>query len=346
MFVDRRGRDVEFLGHLARVRALGMVEIPHLVGGREDLTLSLRQYRRVDEDRSPVGIVLTGPEQAANVQPIVDLTEGIQYGLKRLSVPGEKPDAQFAVDCTYLPDWTPGRFDTLANAGLGCVTREAKNGLRSGREHVLYFTPNAAVRGQRRRFIDDSKFLNYRLGLTGGHALRDRCDGTRILGVGGNLADWRSWNGDFGVNPSAHSPNLIYGRNWPLCQIFSVRARAVTPPWLSTASPVGADVFAPAGPRTGMPRVRRLAIDVLKPHEPPILKFTDRVAAAESVDGATVSLVELDQEVQNVKLTIEGEDLDYEAIEATIESLSGTVHSVDQVACGERLVEDRRTLQD
>jgi len=95
-----------------------------------------------------------------------------------------------------------------------------------------------------------------------------------------------------------------------------------------------------------MPPVRRLVVDVLKPHDPPLLEFTEQVAGAESVAGVTSSLIELDQEVQNVKLTLEGEDVDFEAIEATVENLGGTVHSVDQVACGEYAVDDRPTLQD
>ncbi|WP_058991400.1 DUF211 domain-containing protein [Haloarcula sp. CBA1127] len=95
-----------------------------------------------------------------------------------------------------------------------------------------------------------------------------------------------------------------------------------------------------------MAAVRRLVIDVLKPHDPPLLMFTNQLAEIESVEGVTSSLIELDQEVQNVKLTFESEDLDFEAIEETIENLGGSVHSVDQVACGDAVVTDRRTLQD
>jgi hypothetical protein len=95
-----------------------------------------------------------------------------------------------------------------------------------------------------------------------------------------------------------------------------------------------------------MAAVRRLVIDVLKPHDPPLLVFTDQVAEIESVDGVISSLIELDQEVQNVKLTFEGADLDFAAIEEKIETLGGSVHSVDQVACGDSIVTDRRTLQD
>lgn len=95
-----------------------------------------------------------------------------------------------------------------------------------------------------------------------------------------------------------------------------------------------------------MPELRRVVIDVLKPHDPPLLRFTDRVAAVAGVEGATSSLIELDQEVQNVKITVAGESLDFDAIEAAVEELGGTVHSVDHVACGAAVVDEPRTLQD
>jgi hypothetical protein len=95
-----------------------------------------------------------------------------------------------------------------------------------------------------------------------------------------------------------------------------------------------------------MVAVRRLVIDVLKPHDPPLLEFTEAVAAVDGVEGATGSLLELDREVQNVKFTVEGPDLDYDAVEATVENLGGTVHSVDEDAGGDVVVEERPTHQD
>jgi hypothetical protein len=95
-----------------------------------------------------------------------------------------------------------------------------------------------------------------------------------------------------------------------------------------------------------MAAVRRVVIDVLKPHDPPLLEFTDQAAEIDGVEGVVSSLIELDQDVQNVKLTFEGEDVNFTAIEETIENLGGSVHSVDQVACGDAVVTDRRTLQD
>ena len=95
-----------------------------------------------------------------------------------------------------------------------------------------------------------------------------------------------------------------------------------------------------------MPTVRRLVLDVLKPHDPPLLAFTEALGAVESVDATNVSLVELDNEVQNVTAAVEGEDLDFDAVDEAIRELGGTVHSVDQAACGAYVVEERPTPQD
>ena len=95
-----------------------------------------------------------------------------------------------------------------------------------------------------------------------------------------------------------------------------------------------------------MSPIRRLVVDVLKPHDPRLPEFARQVAEVDGVAGVNVSLVEIDREVQNVKLTCEGKALEYDAVEAAIEHLGGTVHSVDEVACGEYVVEDRPTPQD
>lgn len=95
-----------------------------------------------------------------------------------------------------------------------------------------------------------------------------------------------------------------------------------------------------------MAPIRRLVVDVLKPHDPPMPEFTEQLTTLECVAAATASLIELDREVQNVKLTFEGADLDVARINEAIDNLGGSVHSVDQVACGEYVATDRPTPQD
>lgn len=84
-----------------------------------------------------------------------------------------------------------------------------------------------------------------------------------------------------------------------------------------------------------MVSVRSVVIDVLKPHDPPLVAFTERLGETETVTSVTTSLIELDQEVQNIEASVEGDDVDVAAVESAVEELGGTVHSVDEVTCGD-----------
>jgi hypothetical protein len=95
-----------------------------------------------------------------------------------------------------------------------------------------------------------------------------------------------------------------------------------------------------------MAPVRRIVLDVLKPYQPTSLEFASELSDLSGVDGVNALLVETDQKVQNVKLTIEGEDVDYDEIADVVERLGGSIHSIDQVVCGDRVVEESATLQD
>lgn len=94
------------------------------------------------------------------------------------------------------------------------------------------------------------------------------------------------------------------------------------------------------------PEIRRLVLDVLKPHEPDTIAFAAAIAECTGVDGVNVALVETDREVQNLKLTIEGSTVDATAVEETVDELGGTVHSIDQVVCGDRVIDQVETPQD
>lgn len=81
--------------------------------------------------------------------------------------------------------------------------------------------------------------------------------------------------------------------------------------------------------------LRRVVVDVLKPHAPPLVEFTGRVSEAAGVESARVRLIELDRDVQNVAVTVEGDDVDYDAVAEAVEGLGASIHSVDEVVCGD-----------
>lgn len=95
-----------------------------------------------------------------------------------------------------------------------------------------------------------------------------------------------------------------------------------------------------------MAPIRRIVLDVLKPHEPSILEVAQRAADIDGVDGVNAILVEIDEDVQNIKITIVGDDIDYEAVQQEVEDLGGSVHSIDEIVCGDEMVEESKTPQD
>jgi hypothetical protein len=95
-----------------------------------------------------------------------------------------------------------------------------------------------------------------------------------------------------------------------------------------------------------MATIRQLVIDVLKPHEPTMLSVAQDIAETDGVEGVNAILLEMDEEVRNIKFTIEGEDINYDTVTEVIEDTGARVHSVDQVACGEYIVEDIPTAMD
>ena len=77
--------------------------------------------------------------------------------------------------------------------------------------------------------------------------------------------------------------------------------------------------------------VKRIVLDVLKPHQPNGLEFTS--AIAEQSPGARVKLtvIEVDEQTETVVIVIEGQDLRYNEITEAISNMGGTVHSIDEV---------------
>ena len=89
-----------------------------------------------------------------------------------------------------------------------------------------------------------------------------------------------------------------------------------------------------------MALVRRLVLDVLKPHSPSIIELSQALADLEGVDGVDVTVCEIDRKVENVKITMEGNDINIEEIERIIQENGGTIHSIDKVSTGRKMVDE------
>jgi hypothetical protein len=92
--------------------------------------------------------------------------------------------------------------------------------------------------------------------------------------------------------------------------------------------------------------IRRLVLDVLKPHNPTVVELSDALSHLDGVEGANVIIYEIDQQVENVKVIVAGSSINFESIQKKLEEMGATIHSVDEVAAGKRIVEEVQTPQD
>ena len=104
--------------------------------------------------------------------------------------------------------------------------------------------------------------------------------------------------------------------------------------------------FIRAGKGYDLTDIRRLVLDVLKPHHPSMIELARRISVLDGVSGVNCSLEEVDQETESIKITIEGSAIDHDAVEATISEFGAVIHSVDSVSAGKKLVEEVETPQD
>ena len=95
-----------------------------------------------------------------------------------------------------------------------------------------------------------------------------------------------------------------------------------------------------------MADIRRIVLDVLKPHSPGIMEMAKELADLKGVDGVDISLIEMDQKVENVKITCEGDSIKYEEVQTVIKQHGASIHSLDKISVGTSLIEEVTTHQD
>jgi hypothetical protein len=92
--------------------------------------------------------------------------------------------------------------------------------------------------------------------------------------------------------------------------------------------------------------IKRIILDVLKPHKPSILEIANRLGDLEGISGVNISLEEVDTDTDSVKITIEGNSINYEDVKTVISECGAVIHSIDGVSAGIKIVEEVNTPQD
>ena len=80
-----------------------------------------------------------------------------------------------------------------------------------------------------------------------------------------------------------------------------------------------------------MIKVKKLILDILKPHQPNALEFASALAEQAGEVQVTLSVVGVDEKTESVVAEIEGDDIDFERLTAHIKELGASVHSIDEV---------------
>jgi hypothetical protein len=90
----------------------------------------------------------------------------------------------------------------------------------------------------------------------------------------------------------------------------------------------------------GYMNVRRIVLDVDKAiSRPTLLEIARAIDSVPGVHGLNITVTEIDIETVGTDVTIEGENLDIDALVQAIESAGAVVHSIDQILAGSQIIE-------
>ena len=80
-----------------------------------------------------------------------------------------------------------------------------------------------------------------------------------------------------------------------------------------------------------MVRVKRMVLDVLKPHQPNALEFSQAIAEAGDDYRVHLIVLEMDKSTETVQIELEGAAIDFDLIQDAITNMGGSLHSIDEV---------------
>ena len=77
--------------------------------------------------------------------------------------------------------------------------------------------------------------------------------------------------------------------------------------------------------------IRHLVLDVLKPRQPGLPEFADYICELKEVTRVDISLIEMDERTDSLKVVIDGNSINFEILKEHISKIGAVIHSVDQV---------------
>ncbi len=80
-----------------------------------------------------------------------------------------------------------------------------------------------------------------------------------------------------------------------------------------------------------MVSVKKIVLDVLKPHQPNALEFSKAIAKAGADYRVHLLVLEMDENTETIQIEIEGNAIDFKTIQSAITDMGGSLHSIDEV---------------
>lgn len=80
-----------------------------------------------------------------------------------------------------------------------------------------------------------------------------------------------------------------------------------------------------------MTALKRIVLDVLKPHSPNSLEFAEAIAGLSGNYRVNVTVTEMDDQTETLVVVIEGDDIQMDAVSQIIVDNGGSLHSIDEV---------------
>ena len=77
--------------------------------------------------------------------------------------------------------------------------------------------------------------------------------------------------------------------------------------------------------------VKKIILDVLKPHQPNALDFSKAIAIANTGCRVHLTVLEMDENTETVQIEVSGNSIDFEAVQSSINTMGGSLHSIDEV---------------
>jgi hypothetical protein len=77
--------------------------------------------------------------------------------------------------------------------------------------------------------------------------------------------------------------------------------------------------------------VKRVVLDVLKPHQPNVLEFAQIIAGQGIGCRVQVTVLEVDEKTESLRVVIEADSVQFDAVQEVIAHVGASLHSIDEV---------------